>query len=94
MLHYLNCIDLFKPLVAVSDSYPAALAQIVLMMLLGLWNWYECSIISCLPLDDLISSDKSIVAGEALTGIITEPFHMFVHIEDLATWFFDTVFNV
>ena len=78
-------LDLFKPLVAVSDSYPAALAQIVLMMLLWSVGIHGMNVVSSVAypfwMTQLAANAKAAVAGEALPGIVTEPFfHMFVHI--------------
>lgn len=78
-------LDLFKPIVAVSDSYPAALAQIVLMMLLWSLGIHGMNIVSSVAypfwMTQLSANAKAAVAGEAMTGIVTEPFfHMFTHI--------------
>lgn len=78
-------LDLFKPIVAVSDSYPAALAQIVLMMLLWSLGIHGMNVVSSVAypfwMTQLAANAEAAVAGQTLPGIVTEPFfHMFVHI--------------
>lgn len=78
-------LDLFKPIVAVSDSYPAALAQIVLMMLLWSLGIHGMNVVSSVAypfwMSQLAANAEAAVAGQALPGIVTEPFfHMFAHI--------------
>lgn len=78
-------LDLFKPIVAVSDTYLAALAQIILMMLLWSLGIHGMNIVSSVAypfwMTQLSANAKAAVAGQPMTGIVTEPFfHMFTHI--------------
>lgn len=78
-------LDMFKPIVAVSDSYLAALAQIVLMMLLWSLGIHGMNVVSSVAypfwMTQLAANAEAAVAGQALPGIVTEPFfHMFAHI--------------
>lgn len=78
-------LELFKPLVAVSDSYPAAVAEIILMMLLWSLGIHGMNVVSSVAypfwMTQLAANDAALKAGQPLPGIVTEPFfHMFTHI--------------
>lgn len=78
-------IELFKPLVAASNSYPAALAEIILMMLLWSLGIHGMNVVSSIAypfwMAQLAANAKAAEAGQALPGIVTEPFfHMFTHL--------------
>lgn len=78
-------LEIFKPLVAVSDTYPAALAEIILMMLLWSLGIHGMNVVSSVAYPfwtaQLAANDAALKAGKALPGIVCEPFfHMFTHI--------------
>lgn len=78
-------LDIFKPLVAVSNTYPAALLEIILMMLLWSLGIHGMNIVSSVAYPfwtaQLAANTAAREAGNQLPGIITEPFfHMFTHI--------------
>ncbi|CAA7603026.1 protein-Npi-phosphohistidine-sugar phosphotransferase [Acididesulfobacillus acetoxydans] len=78
-------LEIFKPLVAASDSYPAAAAEIVLMMLLWSLGIHGMNVVSSVAypfwMTQLAANDAALKAGRPLPGIVTEPFfHMFTHI--------------
>ncbi|MDR3602052.1 MAG: PTS transporter subunit EIIC [Desulfosporosinus sp.] len=78
-------LEIFKPLVAVSDSYPAALAEIILMMLLWSLGIHGMNVVSSVAypfwMTQLAANDAALKSGLPLPGIVTEPFfHMFTHI--------------
>jgi cellobiose PTS system EIIC component len=78
-------LELFKPLVAVSDTYPAALAEIILMMLLWSLGIHGMNVVSSVAypfwMAQLAANDAALKAGAPLPGIVCEPFfHMFTHI--------------
>lgn len=78
-------LEVFKPLVAVSNSYPAALIEIVLMMLLWSLGIHGMNVVSSVAYPfwtaQLAANTAARSAGTPLHGIITEPFfHMFTHI--------------
>lgn len=78
-------LDIFKPLVAVSNSYPAALLEIVLMMLLWSLGIHGMNVVSSVAYpfwtSQLAANTAAYKSGAALHGIVTEPFfHMFTHI--------------
>lgn len=78
-------IEAFKPLVAVSNSYWAALAEIILMMLLWSLGIHGMNVVSSIAypfwMSQLAANVKALNAHQALNGVVTEPFfHMFTHI--------------
>lgn len=78
-------IELFKPLVAASNSYPAALAEIILMMLLWSLGIHGMNVVSSIAypfwMSQLAANAQATAAGAPLTGIVTEPFfHVFSHL--------------
>ncbi|MBP2033563.1 PTS system cellobiose-specific IIC component [Clostridium algifaecis] len=78
-------LEIFKPLVAVSDTYPAALAEIILMMLLWSLGIHGMNVVSSVAYPfwtaQLAANDAALKAGQSLPGIVCEPFfHMFTHI--------------
>lgn len=78
-------LDIFKPLVAVSDTYPAALAEIILMMLLWSLGIHGMNVVSSVAYPfwtaQLAANTSALKAGQTLPGIVCEPFfHMFTHI--------------
>lgn len=85
-------LKLFSPLVAVSNSYPAALGMIVLMMLLWSLGIHGMNVVSSVAypfwMTQLAQNASAVNAGEPAYGIVTEPFyHMFAHIGGSgATW--------
>jgi len=79
-------MQLFKPLVAVQDSYPAALAEIVLMMLLWSVGIHGMNIVTAIAAPFWFTTLASNATGGH--GIVTEPFfHIFAHLGGSgATW--------
>lgn len=79
-------MQVFKPLVAVQDSYPAALAEIVLMMLLWSVGIHGMNIVTAIAAPFWFTTLASNAAGGH--GIVTEPFfHIFAHLGGSgATW--------
>ncbi|MBE3591972.1 MAG: PTS sugar transporter subunit IIC [Thermoanaerobacter sp.] len=78
-------LDLFKPLVAASNSYPAALAEIVLMMLLWSLGIHGMNVVSSIAypfwMAQLAANAEAAAKGLPLPGIVTEPFfHVFTHL--------------
>ncbi|ADL08704.1 PTS sugar transporter subunit IIC [Thermosediminibacter oceani] len=78
-------LNLFKPLVAASNSYPAALAEIVLMMLLWSLGIHGMNVVSSIAypfwMTQLAANAEAAAKGLPLPGIVTEPFfHMFSHL--------------
>ena len=69
----------FKPLVAVQNSYPAALAEIVLMMLLWSVGIHGMNIVTAIAAPFWFTTLASNANGGQ--GIVTEPFfHIFAHL--------------
>lgn len=85
-------LDLFSPLVAVSNSYPAALGMILLMMLLWSMGIHGMNVVSSVAypfwMTQLAQNAEAVRAGEVAHGIVTEPFfHMFTTLGGSgATW--------
>lgn len=85
-------LEIFKPLVAASNSYPAAVAMIFLMMLLWSLGIHGMNVVSSVAypfwLSQMAANVDALEAGVEATGIVTEPFyHMFTHIGGSgATW--------
>ncbi len=79
-------MQVFKPLVAVQDSYPAALAEIVLMMLLWSVGIHGMNIVTAIAAPFWFTTLASNATGGH--GIVTEPFfHIFAHLGGSgATW--------
>jgi PTS system cellobiose-specific IIC component len=78
-------LDLFKPLVAASNSYPAALAEIILMMLLWSLGIHGMNVVSSIAypfwMTQLAANAAAAAKGLPLPGIVTEPFfHVFTHL--------------
>ncbi|TCW42119.1 PTS system cellobiose-specific IIC component [Thermohydrogenium kirishiense] len=78
-------IEVFKPLVAASNSYWAALAEIILMMLLWSLGIHGMNVVSSIAypfwMSQLAANVKALNAHQTMTGIVTEPFfHMFTHL--------------
>jgi PTS system cellobiose-specific IIC component len=77
----------FQPLVVVQDSYPAALLEIVLMMLLWSVGIHGMNVVTAIALPFWLSTlTSNATAGGH--GIVTEPFfHIFAHLGGSgATW--------
>ena len=79
-------MQVFIPLVAVQDSYPAALAEIVLMMLLWSVGIHGMNIVTAIAAPFWFTTLASNATGGH--GIVTEPFfHIFAHLGGSgATW--------
>lgn len=80
---------LFEPLVLVQDSYPAALLEIVLMMLLWSVGIHGMNVVMAMALPFWLSTIATNAAHPASAhGIVTEPFfHIFSHLGGSgATW--------
>lgn len=79
-------MQVFKPLVAVQDSYPAALAEIVLMMLLWSVGIHGMNIVTAIAAPFWFTTLANNAVGGH--GIVTEPFfHIFAHLGGSgATW--------
>jgi len=72
-------MEAFKPLVAVQDSYPGALAEIVLMMLLWSVGIHGMNIVTAIAAPFWFTTLASNANGGH--GIVTEPFfHIFAHL--------------
>lgn len=85
-------LDLFKPLVSASNSYPAALGMILLMMILWSMGIHGMNVVSSVVypfwMSEMAANVDAIKTGTKAGGIVTEPFfHMFAHIGGSgATW--------
>jgi len=77
----------FQPLVLVQDSYPAALLEIVLMMLLWSVGIHGMNVVTAIALPFWLST-LTLNATAHGHGIVTEPFfHIFAHLGGSgATW--------
>ncbi len=77
----------FQPLVLVQDSYPAALLEIVLMMLLWSVGIHGMNVVTAMALPFWLST-LTVNATARGHGIVTEPFfHIFAHLGGSgATW--------
>lgn len=78
-------LEIFMPLVAVSNSYPAAVLEVVLMMLLWSLGIHGMNVVSSVAYPfwtaQLAANTAARNAGTVMHGIVTEPFfHMFTHI--------------
>lgn len=77
----------FQPLVVVQDSYPAALLEIILMMLLWSVGIHGMNVVTAIALPFWLSvlTTNATAGGH---GIVTEPFfHIFAHLGGSgATW--------
>ncbi len=79
----------FEPLVLVQNSYPAALLEIILMMLLWSVGIHGMNVVMAIALPFWLSTITANAANPAhATGIVTEPFfHIFTHLGGSgATW--------
>jgi PTS system cellobiose-specific IIC component len=78
----------FEPLVLVQDSYPAALLEIILMMLLWSVGIHGMNVVTAIALPFWLSTIATNAANPHATGIVTEPFfHIFTHLGGSgATW--------
>jgi PTS system cellobiose-specific IIC component len=85
-------LKLFSPLVAASNSYPAALSEIFVMMLLWSFGIHGMNVVSSVAypfwMEQLAKNAVAVQAGQHATGIVVEPFyHMFAHLGGSgATW--------
>jgi PTS system cellobiose-specific IIC component len=79
-------MHVFQPLVVVQDSYPAAVLEIVLMMLLWSVGIHGMNIVTAIALPFWLTTLSANVHGGH--GIVTEPFfHIFTHLGGSgATW--------
>jgi cellobiose PTS system EIIC component len=79
-------MHLFQPLVVVQNSYPAALLEIVLMMLLWSVGIHGMNVVTAIAAPFWFTTLAGNVAGGH--GIVTEPFfHIFAHLGGSgATW--------
>ncbi len=79
-------MKVFEPLVVVQDSYPAALLEIILMMLLWSVGIHGMNVVTAIALPFWLSTISTNAAGGH--GIVTEPFfHIFTHLGGSgATW--------
>jgi PTS system cellobiose-specific IIC component len=79
-------MEVFKPLVLVQDSYPAALLEIILMMLLWSVGIHGMNVVTAIALPFWLTTLTGNAAGGH--GIVTEPFfHIFAHLGGSgATW--------
>ncbi|WP_077614092.1 PTS sugar transporter subunit IIC [Caenibacillus caldisaponilyticus] len=78
-------LEIFKPLVAASNSYWAALGMILLMMVLWSMGIHGMNVVSSVAypfwMSQLAANANAVKAGETAHGIVTEPFfHMFTHL--------------
>lgn len=85
-------MQLFQPLVLVQDSYPAALLEIILMMLLWSVGIHGMNVVTAIALPFWLSTLTANVTADVTNmhthGIVTEPFfHIFAHLGGSgATW--------
>ena len=81
-------MHVFQPLVFVQNSYPAALLEIILMMLLWSVGIHGMNIVTAIALPFWITTLASNVGVANAHGIVTEPFfHIFAHLGGSgATW--------
>ena len=82
-------MKVFEPLVLVQDSYPAALLEIVLMMLLWSVGIHGMNVVTAIALPFWLSTIATNAADPVHAhGIVTEPFfHIFTHLGGSgATW--------
>ena len=79
-------MEVFKPLVVVQDSYPAALLEIILMMLLWSVGIHGMNIVTAIAMPFWMATISANASGGH--GIVTEPFfHIFSHLGGSgATW--------
>ncbi|GHO55128.1 PTS sugar transporter subunit IIC [Ktedonobacter robiniae] len=79
-------MEVFKPLVVVQDSYPAAILEIILMMLLWSVGIHGMNIVTAIALPFWLTTISANATGGH--GIVTEPFfHIFSHLGGSgATW--------
>jgi PTS system cellobiose-specific IIC component len=79
-------MEVFKPLVIVQDSYPAAVLEIVLMMLLWSVGIHGMNIVTAIAMPFWLTTLTANASGGH--GIVTEPFfHIFAHLGGSgATW--------
>lgn len=79
-------MDVFKPLVVVQDSYPAALLEIILMMLLWSMGIHGMNVVTAIALPFWLTTLSANASHGH--GIVTEPFfHIFAHLGGSgATW--------
>jgi PTS system cellobiose-specific IIC component len=79
-------MDAFKPLVVVQDSYPAALLEIILMMLLWSVGIHGMNVVTAIAAPFWFTTLAANATGGH--GIVTEPFfHIFAHLGGSgATW--------
>jgi PTS system cellobiose-specific IIC component len=78
-------MELLKPLVRASNTYPSALLQILLMMLLWSTGIHGMNIVSAVAYpfwtQALTANVTAAAAGQPLTGIVSEPFfHIYTHL--------------
>lgn len=78
-------LDAFSPLVAASNSYWAAIAMIILMLLLWSMGIHGMNVVSSVAypfwMTQMAENADAVKAGAEATGIVTEPFyHMFAHL--------------
>lgn len=78
----------FEPLVLVQDSYPAALLEIILMMLLWSVGIHGMNVVTAIALPFWLTTLTNNAGAVHATGIVTEPFfHIFTHLGGSgATW--------
>lgn len=78
----------FQPLVLVQDSYPAALLEIILMMLLWSVGIHGMNVVTAIAAPFWFSTLASNAVSTHPHGIVTEPFfHIFAHLGGSgATW--------
>lgn len=78
-------LDIFSPLVAVSNSYLATLGMILLMLVLWSMGIHGMNVVSSVVypfwMSNLADNAEAVNQGTEATGIVTEPFfHMFTHL--------------
>ncbi|WP_080876029.1 PTS sugar transporter subunit IIC [Oceanobacillus timonensis] len=78
-------LDIFSPLVTVSNSYGATLGMILLMLILWAMGIHGMNVVSSVVypfwMTNLADNAEAVRQGTEATGIVTEPFfHMFTHL--------------
>lgn len=91
VVHYtipILLMKVFEPLVLVQDTYPAALLEIILMMLLWSVGIHGMNVVTAIALPFWLSTISTNASSATAHGIVTEPFfHIFAHLGGSgATW--------
>ncbi len=76
-------LNIFQPLVVASNSYPAALGMILVMLILWSMGIHGMNVVSSVAypfwMSQLAQNADAVSAGQEATGIVTEPFFSYVY---------------